>query len=96
MEQISDISKVVSVESAEGIELEYEVDGKKHVYLPDFKVVFEDGSVQIVETKGSFFLNDRRAIGKNEALKNYCEQNGFSWVVLTEKEIDKWLEQLKC
>ena len=95
IEEVSKVEKIISVESAEGLELEYTLDGKKHVYLPDFKIVFENGQVEIIEIKGSFFLKDKRNKPKQEALRLFCEKNGFLWKILTEKEVDSWLEQLK-
>jgi hypothetical protein len=95
VERVSENTKVVSMESAEGIEISYDLDGKKHIYLPDFKLVLNDGSVIIVEIKGSYFAQDKRTLPKQRALEEYCKIHGFSSVLLTEKEIDKWLELLK-
>lgn len=32
---------------------------------------------------------------KERALMNYCKKHAIDYVVLTEKDVDLWLEQLK-
>lgn len=87
--------KIKLIESAENLRISYEYNGSQHKYLPDFKVVMDDDSFFIVEIKGSYFETEPKWIYKKAALKEFCEKLGIIYVILTEKDIDKWLEQLK-
>lgn len=97
LKAVSDIDSVEFVESAESMRIQYMQDKQKHVYLPDFKIKFKDESVLIVETKGSYFLQIHKEKWecKEKALKRFCKKNGFKYCIITEKDIDTWLEQLK-
>ncbi len=97
LKEMSELDKVAFIESAESIRITYTKEKQKHVYLPDFKVTFNDEKVLIVETKGSYFLRIKKDnwACKEKALKRFCNKNGFEYCILTEKDIDQWLEQLR-
>lgn len=81
------------IESAEYLRIPYEFEGKKHKYLPDFMVSFNDGSRSIVEIKSSYFQTFANWEAKLSALRVYSVEVGVSYFVLNEKEVEKWVEQ---
>lgn len=94
IEKCDKVYKIKSIESAEYLKLEYEFEGNKHRYLPDFKIVLVNGKVIIVEIKGSWFAKFPDFTVKTEALRRFSAEQGCGYAVLTEREIDSWLAQL--
>ena len=82
------------IESAEYLRIPYMLEDKKHVYLPDFKLLLKSGEILIVEVKGSFFSKMADAEPKRNVLEIFCKEQGWSCVSITEKEVDKWLTWL--
>ena len=95
LKKASKCEDVEQIESAEKIRISYEFNGSKHNYLPDFKVVMKNGINIIVEVKGSYFMNLPNWESKRLALVEFCGKLGICYLVITEKEIDQWLDKLK-
>ena len=93
--KINLVDNVSLVASAAYLRIPYTFNNSSHNYLPDFRVVMKDGSQFLVEIKSSYFLTLPKEIVKMEALKNYCKNKPLTCVILNEKEIDSWLEQLR-
>ncbi|MEK4510133.1 TnsA endonuclease N-terminal domain-containing protein [Paenibacillus sp. FSL K6-2524] len=71
----------------------YTVNGKKHRYYPDFKMISQNNRVTIVEVKTERFFNKQKNILKYEVGRRYCEEMGWDYKVFTEREIDpKYLQ----
>jgi len=59
-------------------------EGKRHTYVPDFKVWKTDGSIEIHEVTRSerrLLLNAQR---REKAARKYCDKKGWRYVVHTE------------
>lgn len=59
-------------------------------YNPDFFVVRQDGSKEIVEIKSSYTIKKEDTPFKVEAAIAWCEDNNYAYRLLTEKELDKY------
>lgn len=88
-------AKIKAISSAERLCLPFYRDGVLSHYLPDFRLDLIDGSVFIVEIKGEYFKDDEDVKLKMDALEAFCNLNDFNCVLLTERDIHKWLELLK-
>jgi hypothetical protein len=88
-------SKIKAIASAERLCLPYYKDGVLLHYLPDFRIDLVDNSVYIVEIKGEYFKNEEEVLLKMKTLQVFCNLNNFSCVLLSERDIHKWLEQFK-
>lgn len=72
-----------------GIRIPYEYKGIIKNYVPDFLISYSDNTIVIEETKGY----DPKKKLKKEALKKYCNENGFvyNWIEQNElKEYKEW------
>ena len=56
-------------------------------YFPDFVVEYVDGRTVVYEIKSASFMNRRANLTKFSAGKLYCENRGWSYVVLTQVEL---------
>ena len=88
-------NKIKAISSAEKLCLPYYKNGVLKHYLPDFRLDLVDGNVYIVEIKGEYFKDDEDVKTKMDILKSFCDLNNFKCVLLTERDIHKWLEPLK-
>ncbi len=98
LEYSEHISSIIKIESAEDIVIPYVKDGRDRNYLPDFKILLQDGKVFLVETKGSYFqdvLHVEECRLKEVALLDYCTKQGYGCVTLNEKEFKEWLRSLE-
>lgn len=67
-----------------------------HRYIPDFRVTRRDGTVDIVETKSTYFRDsDPMVPFEIAACTKYCEENGMRYVFMTEHELDEYELSLK-
>lgn len=78
--------------SAESIAINYisPKDGKPHRYFPDVFVLLENGDKYIIEIKPNNQTNNPINKAKWEAARKWSQENGFTFLVLTEKELKKW------
>lgn len=86
--------------ASECMEIPYIMDGKKHIYHPDFVVEFMNGRRVVVEikpesqcrkplTENSWLWNAYKTnIYKWMEAKSFCEARGMDFVILTEKTIN--------
>jgi hypothetical protein len=68
--------------------IRYLLNGKKHKYFPDFKIILKDGRVFIIEVKALRFKNSPSNVIKYEVGRKFCEAQGWHYVVFTEEEIN--------
>lgn len=61
--------------------------GKRYRYFPDFKIVSPDGHVTLVEVKPKKFLNHRKNIVKYEVGRQFCEEKGWTYLIVTDEQI---------
>ena len=62
-------------------------DNKYHNYYPDFVIETHDGRTIVVEIKPWYQRKYKVNVAKWDSAKEYCDQNGYEFVVLTEKEL---------
>lgn len=74
----------------ESIRIQYEYEGKKRVYIPDFKIETEDGNIVIVEIKPDKFIDSEIVQAKMKALNDYIKENNLDWNTawISEKDLD--------
>lgn len=65
----------------------YDNDGKKHHYNPDFFIEMNDGSLIVEEVKPKDMIHKLLNPIKHSVAKKYCDENGYKFRVVTEKEI---------
>jgi hypothetical protein len=68
--------------------IHYTINGKKHKYYPDYKIISENNRVIIVEVKTERFFNKPKNILKYEAGRIFCEEKGWEYKIFTEREIN--------
>jgi hypothetical protein len=73
--------------SYEEFKIPYEWNGHKHTYIPDFFIKSEK---KIVEIKSTYHIGIDNGLitTKATAAKKFCEQNGFTYEILTEKDVE--------
>ena len=65
-------------------------DGKIHRYFPDVLVKFKNGKKLLVEIKPDYQTSDPINLAKWESAKNFCQQYGLEFIVLTENNFKKF------
>ncbi|WP_217560123.1 TnsA endonuclease N-terminal domain-containing protein [Paenibacillus sp. GbtcB18] len=68
--------------------IHYLLNGKKHKYFPDFKLILKDGRVFIIEVKSLRFKNYPSNVIKYEVGRKFCETQRWHYEVFTEEEIN--------
>lgn len=68
--------------------IRYLLNGKKHKYYPDFKLILKDGRVIIIEVKALRFKNSPSNVIEYEVGRKFCEAQGWHYEVFTEEEIN--------
>ena len=58
---------------------------KKSYYYPDFQCLTHDNSLVIIEVKPLFNMCDSYNIEKFQALKSYCEENGYGYLIVDDR-----------
>lgn len=72
---------------SEPLRIPYFWDGMTRMYVPDIKVIYKNGDIEIIEVKSSWQLKDERVIQKTLAAKMYCIDMGFIFSVWTERDL---------
>ena len=62
--------------------IEYKVNDKKHLYYPDFQILFDDGRMAIIEVKDYFSMGDYIVKNKYNVLKDFCERKGIGYMMI--------------
>ena len=78
---------------SQSIRIDYEYNGRKHKYYPDFQILTNTNKLVIVEIKNFRGMFDRKNLIKYGAMKAYCERNGFGYVMIDDN--NNTLETLK-
>jgi hypothetical protein len=95
LEKVDICSKIISIESAEYLKIPYVLNGSSHLYLPDFKIVTQEGQIIFVEIKPFAWANNEETLVKKKVLDIYCADHNYLSVLLTERSMHIWLEQYK-
>ena len=73
----------------EPIRIPYLHEGHMHDYLPDLRLQFADGHVELWEIKPSEQTSLEMNRDKWDSAKGYCMARNWKFCVMTEKEIGK-------
>lgn len=87
IQQIQLDPNVLSIEY-ESFKIKYELYGESKNYIPDFKVTYKSGEVEIVEVKNNRSLIRDSNIAKKEFATKFCEERGWKYRYFTESDID--------
>lgn len=63
--------------------------GEVHTYLPDFEVVFLDGTTSVIEVKALWQTSEEDTIAKLKQAEVELEAEGIGFLVWTEKELEE-------
>ena len=58
---------------------------KSTFYYPDFQCLTHDNHLVIIEVKLPYFMGAHKDVVKFQALKDYCEKNGYGYLVVDDK-----------
>ncbi len=92
---ILEFDKDVMAYYAEPIEIPYCHHGEWHKYIPDLRVEFIDGSVEIWEIKPASQTHYEVNNSKWSAANNFSENHGWKFNVITEVGIGKLKQKIK-
>ncbi len=87
-ECLESLNEVTSY-AVEPVRIPYMFDGQVHDYLPDLRVFYDDGTVEVWEIKPSSQTTDGKNQAKWAAAKEWCLTRGWTFTVVTETGIDK-------
>jgi hypothetical protein len=73
----------------EPVKIPYLFEGQTHNYLPDLRIQFDDGHIEIWEIKPSEQTSLPINKAKWESAKSYCLARNWDFDVMTEMKIDK-------
>jgi hypothetical protein len=90
--QLLDSSKIVKSFTYQPFGIQYKFKGSNHTYFPDFLVALKNGDKWIVEIKGAHVRKDK---AKFRAAYEWCNKNGYEWVVISEKPTKPLTEYLQ-
>lgn len=85
-QEISTLKKLISHDvfkrlRGQCINIPYKYGGKTHNYYPDFVILTQTNKIIIMEVKEIAQMNAKQNIRKYEALKRYCEKNGYLYIM---------------
>lgn len=107
-QEISILKKLISNKAFKRLRgqapgIRYKYAGKQHYYYPDFFFITQTNKIVIMEAKEIAQMNSKENLKKYEALKRYCEKNGFLYIMcdkslttfesLKEKKSNSYLNQ---
>jgi hypothetical protein len=87
-ECLESLNEVTSY-AVEPIRIPYMFNGEIHDYLPDIRVFYNDGDVEVWEIKPSNQTADEKNRAKWAAAKEWCKTRGWGFTIVTETGIDK-------
>lgn len=90
MKQLDKDEKVVFWFKNEEFVTKYQVKNKVHDYIPDFFILYVDGSIIIEEIKN---YEDEYSIAKKEAIQSFCKDNICTYKLLFKKDVLNTIEQ---
>lgn len=62
--------------------IDYTYKNKTYQYYPDIQILINDKVLAIIEVKPVYHMVDGFNLAKYDALKSYCTQNGFGYVMI--------------
>lgn len=62
-------------------------DGKNHYYIPDLKIIYNDGKIIVEEIKPLSMINSEINLLKFQSAKEYFKNKNIEFIIVTEKEI---------
>ena len=71
-----------------GIKIQYELHGVQRYCVPDFLIIFKDGTRLIEEVKGNQLESDRE-IAKKEAMIGWCQREAYAFRYLPQSELNE-------
>ena len=85
-QEISTLKKLISHDAfkrlrGQCINIPYRYGGKTHNYYPDFIILTQTNKIIIMEVKEIAQMNTKQNIKKYDALKRYCEKNGYLYIM---------------
>ena len=85
-QEISTLKKLISHDTfkrlrGQCINIPYRFGGKAHNYYPDFIILTKTNKIIVMEVKEIAQMNSKQNIRKYEALKRYCEKNGYLYIM---------------
>lgn len=85
-QEISTLKKLISHDAfkrlrGQCINIPYKYGGKTHNYYPDFIILTQTNKIIIMEVKEIAQMNTKQNIKKYDALKRYCEKNGYLYIM---------------
>lgn len=79
---------VVRIFNPEILMYEHPFKLEDRMYLPDIGLELEDKTILIIEVKPLEYINDPVVVAKRKAGISYCKRNGYSYITLTENELN--------
>lgn len=86
MEKLDNNTEVKYWTKNHKIKISYFLNGYEHYYIPDFLVIYNDNSKEIIEVKG-YVYNKEMFKAKNDACKTFCDNNNIKFNVLFKEQI---------
>jgi hypothetical protein len=85
--QLLEFDSAVEYFESQPLKIPYMYKGVEHVYYPDFKVLSHENRVTLVEVKPEKFLKKEENLVKFEVGKQFCEENNWVFLVISEDKI---------
>jgi hypothetical protein len=79
MQSLDEDIEVITWKS-EFTRIPYIFEGAKHFYVPDFYVLFKDGTEQLIEVKPVSLRSTPKNAAKREVALEYCKEHGWEYV----------------
>ena len=85
-QEVSTLKKLISHNAfkrlrGQCINIPYKYGGKTHNYYPDFIILTQTNKIIIMEVKEIAQMNTKQNIRKYEALRKFCEKNGYLYIM---------------
>lgn len=78
--ELSRNPEVIEFES-EPVKIKYWFEGKERQYIPDIRILYGNGTIEIVEVKVSGDISHPINQAKFETANNYCNENGYKFSI---------------
>lgn len=93
--KLLDQDRDVATYQGEPFKVPYNFKGKWHDYVPDIKVNYVDGAIEIWEIKPASQKNLPRNVAKWKAMQLHCEAMGWNFTVILEDGITKLKKKIQ-
>jgi hypothetical protein len=85
--QFLDLEQTIITFMYEPFSVTYYYDNNKRHYIPDFLIIYKDGTQKLVEIKPSYYVDAEVNKAKFASAQKYCDDKGMIFEVWTEKTI---------